>query len=301
MAQIAFIGLGNMGSGMAANLIKAGQDVRAFDLNAEAVAQLVSKGARAADSVAQAAQGADAVVTMLPAGPHVHSVYDGPDGVLAHAPAGAVLMDCSTIDVDSARKAAALAKDKGFAFVDAPVSGGVAAAEAGTLTFMVGGPSDAFAKAEPYLDMMGKAVIRAGEAGAGQAAKICNNMLLAIHMIGTCEAINMAQRLGLETQDFFNIASKASGQCWSLTSYCPAPGPVPAAPSNRGYKPGFAAPMMLKDLKLAMEAARTAGASTPLGAHAAEIYQRFVDSDGEGLDFSAVIQMIAADSEAGKA
>ncbi|KAA5805089.1 3-hydroxyisobutyrate dehydrogenase [Alkalicaulis satelles] len=296
MAQIAFIGLGNMGAGMAANLIKAGHQVCAFDLNADAVAMLAAKGAKAAGSVAEAVNGADGVVTMLPASAHVRSVYAGADGVLAHAPAHAVLMDCSTIDVDSARQMGAAAADKGFAFVDAPVSGGVAAAEAGTLTFMVGGPKDAFVKAEPVLAAMGKAVIHAGEAGAGQAAKICNNMLLAIHMIGTCEALNMAERLGLDIQNFYDIASKASGQNWSLTSYCPVPGPVPAAPSNRGYKPGFAAPLMLKDLKLAMEAARSAGASTPLGAHAADIYQRFVDSGGEGLDFSGVIQMIASDS-----
>lgn len=296
MAEIAFIGLGNMGGGMASNLVKAGHSVRAFDLNPAAVAHLATKGAHPAASLADAVSDADAVVTMLPAGPQVRKVYAGEDGVMAHAPAHAVLMDCSTIDVESAAEVGKDAAARGFAFVDAPVSGGMAAADAGTLTFMVGGPQDAFAKAEPYLSAMGKAVIRAGDAGAGQAAKICNNMLLAIHMIGTCEAMNMAIRLGLDPQNFFDIASKASGQNWSLTSYCPVPGIVPAAPSNRDYQPGFAAPMMLKDLMLAMEAARTADAHTPLGAHAAEIYQRFVDMGGDRLDFSGVIKMIAGEN-----
>jgi len=295
MAEIAFIGLGNMGSGMAANLVRAGHDVRAYDLNADAVRALAALGARPAAGLPEAVSGASAVVTMLPAGPHVKKVYAGEDGVLSLARADAVLMDCSTIDVATAREVGALAAGKGFAFVDAPVSGGVAAAEAGTLTFMTGGPKEAFGKAEPFLANMGKAVIHAGDAGAGQAAKICNNMLLAIHMIGTCEAMNMAIRLGLDPQNFFDIASKASGQNWSLTSYCPVPGPVPAAPSNRDYKPGFAAPMMLKDLRLAMDTAKAAGAATPLGAHAADIYERFVESGGEALDFSGVIRMIAGD------
>lgn len=295
MAQIAFIGLGNMGSGMAANLVKAGHQVRAFDLNAAAVEALVAQGARAAQSVSSAVEGVDAVVTMLPAGPHVRAVYAGEDGVLAHAPADAVLIDCSTIDVDSARDVASIAAGKGFAFVDAPVSGGVAAADAGTLTFMVGGPEPAFARAEPVLQAMGKAVIHAGDAGAGQAAKICNNMLLAVHMVGTCEAMNLAIKLGLDPQNFFDIASKASGQNWSLTSYCPVPGPVPAAPSNRDYQPGFAAPMMLKDLKLAMDAARRSQSATPMGAQAEAVYEQFVNSGGAKLDFSGVIKMLAGE------
>ena len=295
MAEIAFIGLGNMGSGMAANLIKAGHELRAFDLNAAAVAALQDKGAKAASSLADAVVGANAVVTMLPAGPHVRSVYEGEGGVLENADAETVLIDCSTIDVDSARAVAASAAAKGLAFVEAPVSGGVAAAEGGALTFMVGGPHAAFAKAEPILQAMGKAVIHAGEAGAGQAAKICNNMLLAIHMIGTCEAFNLADRLGLDRQKFFDIASKASGQNWSLTSYCPVPGPVPAAPSNRDYAPGFAAPMMLKDLRLAMDAAHGAGAATPMGAQAETLYTLFNQLGGARLDFSGVFQMISGE------
>jgi len=273
MAAIAFIGLGNMGSGMAANLVKAGHQVRAFDLNADAVAALVSLGAEAAADVAQAVSGVDAVVTMLPAGPHVRSVYTG----------------------DSARAVAAEASAQGFASVDAPVSGGVAAAEAGTLTFMVGGSQPAFDQAEPYLQVMGKAVIRAGDAGAGQAAKICNNMLLGIHMVGTCETMNLALELGLDPQNFFDIASKASGQNWSLTSYCPVPGPVPSAPSNRDYKPGFAAPMMLKDLKLAAEAADSVYAQTPMGAQAKAIYEAFIADGGEEMDFSGVIKWLAGE------
>ncbi|TRO94500.1 3-hydroxyisobutyrate dehydrogenase [Glycocaulis profundi] len=292
MAVIGFIGLGNMGSGMAANLAKAGHEVRGFDLSADAVAALTAKGGKAAASVAEAVTGADAVVTMLPAGKHVRGVYEGEGGILSLVRPDAIVMDCSTIDVDSARAVAGLAAEKGLAFVDAPVSGGVAAAEGGTLTFMVGGPEAAFEAARPYLDKMGKAVIRAGEAGAGQAAKICNNMLLAIHMIGTCEAFVLAEKLGLDHQNFFDIASKASGQNWSLTSYCPVPGPVPAAPSNRDYRPGFAAPMMLKDLRLAMATAKSAGADVEIGALAEQLYTRFNETGGESLDFSGIIRMI---------
>lgn len=292
MARIAFIGLGNMGSGMAANLVKAGHEVHAYDLNEAAVKALVDQGAVAAASLADAVRGARAVVTMLPAGKHVRSVYEGEEGIINLAESDAVLMDCSTIDVDSARHVAGEAEKRGMAFVEAPVSGGVAAAQGGTLTFMAGGTQDSFDKAKPYLEKMGKAVIRAGDAGAGQAAKICNNMLLAIHMIGTCEAMNLAQKLGLDAQNFYDIASKASGQCWSLTSYCPVPGPVPAAPSNRDYKPGFAAPMMLKDLRLAMDAARSVEASTPLGANAEQLYTAFNEAGGEDLDFSGIIKML---------
>ena len=297
MAEIAFIGLGNMGSGMAANLVKAGHVVRAYDLNADAVNALVEKGAHAAESLKQAVRDADAVVTLLPAGPHVRGVYLGEGAILRLARKGAVLIDCSTIDVESARKVGGEAAESGFDFVDAPVSGGVAAAESGALTFMVGGPETAFAKAEPILDAMGKAVIRAGEAGAGQAAKICNNMLLAVHMVGTCEAMNLAIELGLDPQRFYDIASRASGQNWSLTSYCPVPGPVPSAPSNRAYKPGFASAMMLKDLKLAMDAARSRGAATPMGAQAEAIYELFNNSGGADLDFSGVIKLLAAESQ----
>lgn len=292
MAVIAFIGLGNMGSGMAANQVKAGHTVRGFDLSAGAVAALEVAGGRGAASIAEAVKDADAVITMLPAGKHVRGVYEGENGILTLARPDAILMDCSTIDVDSARAVAEAASAKGLAFVDAPVSGGTAAADAGTLTFMVGGPEAAFDAAKPFLDPMGKAVIRAGEAGAGQAAKICNNMLLAIHMIGTCEAFVLAEKLGLDHQNFFDIASKASGQNWSLTSYCPVPGPVPAAPSNRDYMPGFAAPMMLKDLRLAMDTAKSVNADIEIGALAEQLYTRFTDSGGETRDFSGIIEMI---------
>ena len=263
MAEIAFIGLGNMGSGMAANLVEAGHGVRAFDLNTEAVKALVAKGASAADSVKDATHGAEVVVTMLPAGQHVRSVYGGKDGVFAHAVSGTLMIDCSTIDVESSRAVVADAAAKGFDMVDAPVSGGTAAANAGTLTFMVGGTEDSFKRATPTLDVMGKTVIHAGDAGAGQAAKICNNMLLAITMIGTCEAFVLAEKLGLDAQTFFDISSKASGQNWSMTSYCPVPGPVPTSPANNDYEPGFSAAMMLKDLKLAMGAAQAGGCLNP--------------------------------------
>jgi len=245
MSTVAFIGLGNMGLGMAANLTKAGHEVRALD-------------SIAAENAKHATSEADIVVTMLPAGKHVELVYQGYDGVFTHAQKGALLIDCSTIDVTTARAVIADAEAKGFAMVDAPVSGGVGGAAAGTLTFMCGGTKAAFDRAAPYLDMMGKNIFHAGDAGNGQVAKICNNMLLGIHMIGTCEAFNLAEKLGLDAQTFYDISSTASGQNWSMTSYCPAPGPVKTAPSNNDYKAGFAAGMMLKDLRLAQEAAMTA-------------------------------------------
>lgn len=290
MANIAFIGLGNMGSGMCANLAKMGHNVRAYDLSPDAVRKIEEVGARGAGSLAEAVKGAEIVVTMLPAGKHVYSVYFSDDGVAAHATKGTLFLDCSTISVEESRSAALKANEAGFLMVDAPVSGGTAAADAGTLTFMVGGPTEAFAKAKPLLDVMGQNVFHAGDAGNGQAAKIANNMLLGISMIGACEAFNLAEKLGLDAQTFFDISSTASGQCWSMTSYCPAPGPVPAAPSNRDYKPGFAVAMMLKDLKLAVASAEAAGAQTPLGHHAEEIYAR-LDEDGySDLDFSGVIK-----------
>ena len=290
MATIAFIGLGNMGSGMAANLVKAGHTVRAFDLSEAALAKAVGEGAVAARSGADAITGADAAVTMLPAGKHVRAVYEGE--LFAAAAPGTLFMDCSTIDVNSARHVGGLAKEKGFRFVDAPVSGGVAAATAGTLTFMVGGSEDDFAAAEPFLQAMGKAVIRGGELGAGQAVKICNNMLLAITMIGTCEAFALAEKLGLDPQKFFDISSKASGQSWSMTSYCPVPGPVPTTPANNDYKPGFATAMMLKDLKLAQDAAQAAGATTPLGAQAEALYAMFDNLGGGSADFSGIYKLL---------
>jgi 3-hydroxyisobutyrate dehydrogenase len=282
--KIAFVGLGHMGSGMAANLVKAGHSVGAVDLNPEAVAQAVASGAVAA-TLAQACDGAEAVVTMLPAGQHVLTVH-------RLAPASAILIDCSTIDIASARKAIDLAAKAGFAMVDAPVSGGVAAAAAGTLTFMAGGTDQAFAAARPVLEAMGKTIVHAGGAGAGQAAKVCNNMLLAITMIGTCEAFALAEKLGLKDQVFFDIASKASGQSWSMTSYCPVPGPVPASPANRDYQPGFAAGLMLKDLTLAMSAAAQANADTPLGAKAHALYDALCAQGHAGQDFSYMMERI---------
>lgn len=293
MRKIAFIGLGNMGSGMCANLVKAGYDIRAFDLNPDAVANAVKTGATGAASVADAVGQAEAVVTMLPAGKHVLEVYFGADGIAAHAPKGIVFLDCSTIAVEDARTASAKAAEAGFAMVDAPVSGGVAAAAGGTLTFMVGGETDAFARARPVLEAMGKTIVHAGGAGNGQVAKIANNMLLGISMIATCEAFVLAEKLGLDAQTFFDISSKASGQNWSMTSYCPAPGPVPTAPSNRDYAPGFAVDMMLKDLHLARGAASAAGAETRFGELAAQVYEQ-LSADGQGdKDFSVVMRAIA--------
>jgi 3-hydroxyisobutyrate dehydrogenase len=290
MARIGFIGLGNMGGGMAANLAAKGHDVRAFDLAAPALAQAEAAGCSIAADVAGAVAGADAVVTMLPAGRHVEQVYA--DGVFGACPAGALLIDCSTIDVATAKRVAAAAQAKGFAAVDAPVSGGIAAASGGTLTFMVGGPAEAFARAQPILADMGKAVIHAGGNGAGQAAKICNNMILGATMIATCEAFALAGRLGLDAQAFYEVASVSSGQSWSMTSYCPVPGVGPVSPADRDYQGGFAAGLMLKDLRLAMEAAGSVGAVTPMGARAADLYDRFVDDGNAATDFSGIIRTL---------
>ena len=288
--KIAFIGLGNMGAGMAANLVKAGHHVRAFDLAEEALAKALANGCETFATVREAVQGVDAVVSMLPNGAIVDKVYG--EEVIGHAPKGAVLLDCSTIDVATAKKVVEAATAAGYEAVDAPVSGGIAAANAGTLTFMVGGTDSAFVRAEPLLAKMGKAVIHAGAAGAGQAAKICNNMLLGIHMIGTCEAMAMAQNLGLDPQKFYDIASVSSGQCWSLTSYCPVPGVGPQSPADNDYQPGFAAALMLKDLKLAMEAAATSESKTPMGERAKELYEAFNAAGNGGMDFSAIIKTL---------
>ena len=288
LMKIAFIGLGNMGGGMAANLVKAGHGVNAFDLAEAALALARDNGCETFGNVREAVVGADAVVSMLPNGSIVESVYE--NDVIGHAPTSAILLDCSTIDVATARKVASNAGAAGYAVVDAPVSGGIAAANGGTLTFMVGGSIEAFACAEPILAAMGKTVIHAGEAGAGQAAKICNNMLLGASMIATAEAFAMAKKLDLDLQTFYDISSKASGQNWSMTSYCPVPGVGPVTPADNDYKGGFATALMLKDLKLAMEAAADVGADTPMGARAAALYQAFADSGSQGLDFSAIIK-----------
>lgn len=290
MARVAFIGLGNMGGGMAANLAKKGHDVRAFDLSEEALARAKKAGCLPAASAAEACDGAEAVVTMLPAGSHVESVYA--EAVLGTAPVAAILIDCSTIDVATAKRVGEAAQAKGYTAVDAPVSGGIAAADAGTLTFMVGGSAEAFDRAQPFLSDMGKAVIHAGASGAGQAAKVCNNMVLGAEMIATCEAFLLADKLGLDPRKFFEIASVSSGQSWSLTTYAPWPGVGPETPADRDYQGGFATALMLKDLRLAMEAAASVEADTPMGAKAAELYQAFADAGNGGLDFSAIIRLL---------
>jgi 3-hydroxyisobutyrate dehydrogenase len=286
--KIGFIGLGNMGGGMAANLVKAGHVVQAFDLADAALAAAKANGCAVLDTVREAVAGVDAVVSMLPNGMIVDSVY-GAD-VIGHAPTTALLLDCSTIDVATARKVAADAETAGYAMVDAPVSGGIAAANGGTLTFMVGGSAAAFAQAEPILSAMGKAVIHAGDSGAGQAAKICNNMLLGASMIATCEAFALAEKLGLDLQTFYDISSKASGQNWSMTSYCPVPGVGPVSPADNNYAGGFATALMLKDLRLAMAAADDVDADVPMGARAAALYEEFAGAGAGGLDFSAIIK-----------
>lgn len=292
MSTIAFIGLGNMGGGMAANLAKAGHSVRAFDLSKEAIARAVEAGCIAVASTLDAVKGADVVVTMLPAGQHVRGIYLGAEGIVANAQDGAILIDSSTIDIESARAVIDAASERGLDMVDAPVSGGIAAAAAGTLTFMVGGTKFAYAKAEPFLSVMGKNIFHAGNAGNGQVAKVCNNMLLGISMIGTCEAFTLAEKLGLDAQTFYDISSTASGQSWSMTSYCPAPGPVAAAPSNRDYQAGFTAAMMLKDMRLAQQAASAAKASTPLGAQAEALYALMESAGKDDLDFSGIMKLI---------
>ena len=291
MATIGFIGLGNMGAPMAANLVRAGHQVIGFDLVPGAVEALATKGGQAVASAAEAAAAGDIVITMLPAGPQVRSVYLDEGGILASARRGALLIDCSTIDVETARAVAAAANGVGFDMLDAPVSGGVAGAEAASLTFMVGGEAETFARAQPVLAAMGRTIVHAGPAGNGQAAKICNNMILGVSMIAVCEAFSLAERLGLEAQTLFDISSKSSGQCWALTSYCPVPGPVPASPANRDYAPGFTAAMMLKDLRLAQQAAGATAA--PLGATAANLYQMFVDEGAGVLDFSGIFRLIS--------
>ena len=290
MAKIAFIGLGHMGGGMAPNLVKAGHEVRAFDLSEEALARAVEQGCARAGSTEEAVKDADVVVTMLPAAKHVLEVYRSQ--VLGKAPASALLIDCSTIDVASARSIEEEAAAQGYTMVDAPVSGGIAAAAAGNLAFMVGGSDEAFERAQPALEPMAKAVIHAGGPGAGQAAKICNNMILGATMIVTCEAFVMAQKLGLDPKVFHAIASNASGQSWSMTAYTPVPGVGPETPADHDYEGGFAAALMLKDLKLAMDAAEHAGAYTPMGAEAQELFQRFVNLGGGSKDFSGIIKML---------
>ena len=290
MAAIAFIGLGNMGGPMASNLVKAGHAVTGYDVSAAALEAARAAGLRVAASATEAASGAEVVVTMLPAGAHLVAAYEG--GLVAAAPAGALFIDSSTVDVASSRRAHDLAAAAGMMAVDAPVSGGVGGAEAGTLTFMAGGSAEALERALPLLAAMGRRVVACGGPGAGQAAKMCNNMILGIAMIGISEAFVLAEKLGLDHQALFDVASTSSGQCWALTNHCPVPGPVPTSAANAGYKPGFATALMLKDLTLARDAAEAAGADTALGRHAQEIFARFAASGGAALDYSAVIEAV---------
>ncbi|MDR6817243.1 3-hydroxyisobutyrate dehydrogenase [Neorhizobium sp. 2083] len=289
MTRIAFVGLGNMGGPMAANLVKAGHDVRGFDLSEASVKAAIETGVKGTVALAEAVSDADCVITMLPKGQHVIAVWTD---LATLIPEGTLVIDCSTVDVESARKAHELADVMNCISLDAPVSGGTGGAAAGTLTFMVGGSEKAFALGLPILQAMGKKIVHCGGAGAGQAAKICNNMILGISMIGVCEAFGLAEKLGLSHQALFDVASTSSGQCWSLTTYCPVPGPVPTSPANHDYRPGFAAALMLKDLVLSQEAASQSGAATPLGAHAAELYAAFEKAGHGGDDFSAIIHML---------
>ncbi len=294
MTTIAFIGLGNMGNPMAANLVKAGHQVRGYDLVTDNLVVAKENGVTIMANAAAAVKDADVVVTMLPAGKHVIAVYQD---VVPGARAGTLFIDSSTIDVESAHKAHAIAEEHGMLSVDAPVSGGTAGAAAGSLTFMAGGADAAFAGAEPILEPMAGRVVHCGGPGAGQAAKICNNMILGISMIGVSEAFVLAEKLGLSHQALFDVASTSSGQCWSITSYCPVPGPVPASPANKDYKPGFAAALMLKDLRLAQEAAAAAGAVTPMGAEAAQLYALFNARGHGGDDFSGIINFLRGDTD----
>jgi 3-hydroxyisobutyrate dehydrogenase len=294
MATIGFIGLGNMGGPMAANLVKAGHAVTGYDLNPAALQALAAAGGKTAASAAEAVKGASVVITMLPAGEHVRDVYLHQGGLIEHTKgAGPLLIDCSTIDVDSARTVTAAAEQVGLAMLDAPVSGGTAGAQNGTLTFMVGGAEDAFARGKPILEAMGKNIFHAGGPGAGQAVKICNNMMLAINMVGVAEGFLLAQKLGLDWAKLHEICATATSNSWALSSYCPAPGPVPAAPSNRDYAPGFAAALMVKDVKLSQAAAEAAGSPTPLAAQALSFYQQVVDAGDGGKDFSVVFRWLA--------
>ena len=292
MARIGFVGLGNMGLPMAQNLLKAGHQVEGVDVNATSVAKLVAAGGAGVETAKTAAARADVFITMLPSGKEVREVYLGSLGAIENANHGTLLIDCSTIDVETARAVAVAAEQKSLMMLDAPVSGGVGGATAATLTFMVGGSVQAFTRAELILQKMGKTIVHAGGAGNGQAAKICNNMILGVSMIAVSEAFVLAEKLGLDHQKLFDISSKSSGQCWSLTTYCPVPGPVPTSPANRDYQAGFTAAMMLKDLKLSQEAAKAAGAKTQLGADAARIYSQYVESGEAGKDFSGIIRFV---------
>ena len=290
MTDIGFIGLGNMGGPMLVNLVKTGHKIKAFDLSADAMARAAEAGAQTTNDAASACRGVDVVITMLPAGKHVRAVYT--EAVLDNAEEGTLLIDCSTIDVATARAVGAMAAERGFEMLDAPVSGGTGGAEAGTLTFMVGGPDGAFARGKPFLDIMGQNIVHTGGSGNGQVAKICNNMILGATMIAVSEGFVMADKLGLDAQTLYDICSTSSSSCWALNNYCPVAGPAPASPANRDYEAGFTAAMMLKDLRLAQGAAQDADTATPMGAAAEAMYALFCNSDDDSLDFSAIINMI---------
>ena len=297
MTRIGFIGLGNMGGPMAANLVKAGYDVTGFDVSDVARKGAADAGVRVVDTVAEAASAGHIVISMLPDGPIVRKVYLGDDGVIAHAKDDALMIDCSTIDVDSARAVANAAKP-GQAVLDAPVSGGVEGSRAGKLTFMVGGDGPSFDKAKPLFDVMGKAAIHAGQAGNGQVAKACNNMILGITMLGISEAFTLAEKQGLDPEKLFEVSSQASGSCWAMLNHNPVPGLVETAAANRGYTPGFAAAMMLKDLRLAQNAAQQADVATPLGAEAAALYAVFCNQGYGDKDYSGIFKMLRGEDVA---
>lgn len=296
MAKIGFIGLGHMGTPMVQNLLKQGHRVKVFDLVSASVEKTVTLGAIKATSLRDLSHDAEIIITMLPAGKDVMSVCTAEEGLFACAHKNALFIDSSSIDVDTARQLAKLAEANGLLMIDAPVSGGVAGAQAGTLTFMIGGTEKGFLRAKPILEAMGKIIIHAGPSGNGQAAKICNNMILGISMIAVSEAFMLGKKLGLDEAKLFEISSHASGQCWSMTSYCPVPGLVPAAPSNRNYEPGFTASMMLKDLRLSQEAAQSVNAATPLGAQATALYTLFTNLGYAQKDFSGIIKIIAGET-----
>lgn len=292
MPQIAFIGLGHMGYPMANNLLKAGYPVTGYDIVPATLEAFVKEGGIAGKDMASTVQNADIVITMLPEGKHVKSAYEGPQGILRHARPNTLIAECSTIDIETSRLIHGEAEKKGIRLIDAPVSGGVAAAKGGTISFMIGGQKEDLESLRPYLETMGKTIIYCGAAGLGQAAKICNNLVLGISMIGVCEAFNLAEKLGLDARAFYDVASQSSAQCWSITQYCPVPGPVPSSPANRKFEAGFTAAMMLKDLKLATHAAQETSAPLPLGAEAMAIYTLFCGNGGQSTDFSGIIEFL---------
>lgn len=292
MTNIAFIGLGHMGFPMAKNLVKAGYRVKGYDIVPQAVAAFAKEGGMGCEDIASTVTDAEIVITMLPEGKHVRAAFEGSQGIFNNVKPGTLIAECSTIDIETSRHIHAKAEEKGFRLIDAPVSGGVAGAEAATITFMVGGNRQDFEALKPYLEIMGKTIIYCGKAGLGQVAKICNNLVLGITMIGACEAFNLAEQLGLDAMTFFEVASQSSAQCWSISKYCPAPGPVPSSPANHDYAPGFTAAMMLKDLKLAGDVAQLTSTATPLGTEAISLYTLFCNSGGQALDFSGILQFL---------